>query len=555
MLLDDATFVAVDTETTGLRSSRDRIIEVAAVKARKGKVVDRFVTLINPMEPIPTRITRITGINSHMVTHAPLACEVLPTFVEFLGDAVVVMHNVRFDLSFINAELKRAGLSPLANETVCTVRLARRLLRGLPSKSLASLKAYFGIEVDAAHRALPDAIASFEILLHLIARLKTERDLNTVGALIRFQRRTYRKTGGTPKNIQALRETVLHTVPHSPGVYFFRDKAGKLLYIGKAKDLARRVRSYFAGTEGKDQWTRQLVQAVHSATWTETKTELAAMLLELRLRKEHQPPFNRADKSTSNKRFSAPPFLRIGTCHTDRRITVVRHIRDDGAEYFGPFSSDKRADTIAKAFFAVYGERRRPTLEGQFASLRSAHLGGTLTAHGLAEARAFLRAPRAEVLLRLEKLMTEASHALDFERAAEYRNWLGVLMDLSRKRFVDGEPVHDRNAVIVVPHATATEVHFVRFGLPVDEMVVSNPIRPAEVAVVHVHVAKHFFGGTARPRRYTFQESDEIRLLSAWLHREQSTVTVIPWDRKTEPAAFAREITAAVERHEGVVAV
>ena len=546
MLLDEATFVALDTETTGLSSRTARLIEVAAVKACRGRVVDRFEVLVNPAAPIPPRIARLTGIQTHMVTHAPLAIEVLPAFLEFLGDAVLVMHNERFDLGIINAELERAGLPELANSSVCTMRLARRLLRGLRSKSLASLKSHFEIEVHGAHRALADAQATFEVFLHLVARYRTMQDRHSVEALLKYQRRTYRKTGRTPANVQHVRNSVLPGVPQSPGVYFMRDKADKLLYIGKAKSLAQRVRSYYAGTHGKELWTRQLVRSVHAITWTETNTELSAILLEHRLRKEHQPSYNRADRGADNRRFAAPPFLRVGTEPDDRRLTVVRHIRDDGAQYFGPFANDRQAGTIVKAFFAVYGETRTPVYDRRYASLRSIHLGGRLLAHGLEAVRTFLQAPREEVLDQLEYLMLASSDACEYERAAQYRDWHGVLTNLNRRRYVTGVPVYDRNAVIIVRRAAVVEVHFVRYGLPVGELVGERPLQPGwDVSVVE-QVSAHFSRTDERPKRYSFRESDEIRLLACWLHREQDRATVIPWDEGATPAAFTRLVVDAI---------
>ena len=543
MLIDDAMFVVVDTETTGLRSGVCRIIEIAGVKAQRGKVIDQFQALINPEQPIPRHITRLTGIKAHMVECAPTARTVLTDFVAFVGDAVVVMHNARFDTSFINTELSRAGLRPLKNQTLCTVRLARRLLRGLPSKSLRSLKAFYGIDMGRAHRALEDATATFEVLMHLVARVRAEHRLRTVEELVRFQRQTYRKTGTTPKAIKALRKTVLPSVPAGPGVYFFRDQSDRLLYIGKAKNLSRRIGSYFVGIEGKNHQTRRLVHAVRRIEWTLTKTEFAAILLEHRLRKEHQPSYNRADRGAHTKRFAALPFLRIGTQAADRRVTVVRHVRDDGAEYYGPFSDRQMAQTITKAFFSVYGEQRT---EDQFASLRAAHLGGRLTAHGLDEVRAFLNAPREEILSCLHEKMKAASDELAFERAAELRDWIGRLGAMRRKRFVTGTDIYDRNVVVVVPQATAVEVYMVRFGLLVDEVVAAAPPEAADKACIQQRLTQHYTTCAARPQRYAVHQSDEIRLLSLWLHQKESSATIIPWGSAADPMAFAQAVAAAM---------
>ncbi len=534
--------MVVDTETTGLQRDADRLIEITSVKVVRGTVVDRFQTLINPMREIPWRISRLTGIRTDMVAHAPAAGEALPAFVKFAGDAVVVFHNESFDKSFINAELQRAELEKLANSTICTLRLARRLLRGLHSKSLASLKEHFGVEVSGAHRALADAQATSEVLLHLLALLQTKHNLHTVGELERFQRRTYRKTGPTPRNVQELRESVLPKVPHTPGVYFMYGRDKRLLYIGKARDLSQRVRSYFVGTEGKDGWTRKLMRSVHVLTWEETQTELEAMLLELRLRKMHQPSFNRADRQVRNRRYFAPPFLRIGS----GRLTVVRHVRDDAAEYYGPFPNDQQAETIVKAFFRVYGMRDGSAQENQYSSLRAAHLGGILSDRGLDEVRTFLREPREEILLRVHALMEAAAQAQAFERAAEYRGWIGTLTGFSRKHYVTGESVFDRNAVVVLLRDATAEVHVVRYGLPVEAMVLTRPVQTSGMEVIHICLAQHFSSNVPRPQRYSFQQSDEIRILAWWLHQEQKRTVVIPWSPDADQDTFTDSVTEAV---------
>jgi DNA polymerase-3 subunit epsilon len=170
VLLEEATFVVTDTETTGTRAGEDRIIEIGAVRVQGGEVVDTFQQLIDPGRHVPRRITRITGLSTASVFGEPTAREVLPRYLEFLGDSVLVAHNLPFDLRFLQAELDLAGLPPIENEAVCTVRLARRLLPSLPSRGLTALAKHFGITNSARHRALGDAEATADILLRFLDR-------------------------------------------------------------------------------------------------------------------------------------------------------------------------------------------------------------------------------------------------------------------------------------------------------------------------------------------------------------------------------------------------
>ena len=307
MLIRDATFVVVDTETTGTNAGTDRLLEIAAVKVQGGRIVDQFARLVNPQRSVPRRITMLTGITTAMVFDKPPTAEVLPAFLDFVGDAVLVAHNMPFDIGFLNAEFQRAGLAPIPNETLCTLRLARRLLRGLHSKALSSLIDFFDLVIENRHRALGDALAATHIFLRFVDQVYAEQGIETVEALLRFQHRSYRRVGTEPGHLQAIREAILPQLPDRPGVYFMKNKKGEILYIGKAKSLRDRVRSYFTAIEAHPARTRKLLQAVRAVTWTETGSELAALLLESRLIKAHQPRFNRAQR-----RYPQPAFHPAG---------------------------------------------------------------------------------------------------------------------------------------------------------------------------------------------------------------------------------------------------
>jgi DNA polymerase III epsilon subunit family exonuclease len=180
-------FVVIDIETTGLSSYYHKITEIAALKYSNGKIQDEFVTLVNPEVHIPHFITRLTGITDEMVKGQPKVNEVLPGLREFLSDDIFVGHNVGFDYKFIEqASLKNLGLG-LNNPTLCTCKLARRLLPELPSKKLGSLCTHFNITNDQAHRAKADALATAKILENMLLLLK-EKDIHKVEDVLNFQK-------------------------------------------------------------------------------------------------------------------------------------------------------------------------------------------------------------------------------------------------------------------------------------------------------------------------------------------------------------------------------
>ncbi|PSQ67046.1 MAG: DNA polymerase III subunit epsilon, partial [Bacteroidetes bacterium QH_1_61_8] len=243
MQVSDATFVVTDTETTGTSPEENRIIEIGAVKWNDGTVVDRFQQLVNPQRSIPGRITKLTGITTGMVFEAPTIDDVLPAYLDFLGEGILTAHNLSFDKDFLDAELGRLGREEIPNETLCTVRLARRLLPGLDSKGLSRLTQFYDIDVDGRHRALGDAEATGIVLRRLLSQLAFEHEIKSVEGLLSFQYRPYQKVRSVPSNIETIREEILPEVPDEPGVYALKNSSGTSLYVGKAKCLADRLRT------------------------------------------------------------------------------------------------------------------------------------------------------------------------------------------------------------------------------------------------------------------------------------------------------------------------
>jgi DNA polymerase III epsilon subunit family exonuclease len=170
--LRDIDVVIVDTETTGGGWARGhRLIELAAVRLRGGRIVERYATLINPHRSIPPSIARLTGIDNGMVRRAPRFTEVAGEFLKFLGDAVIVAHNAPFDRAFLNAEFQRAYQRSLLTPFVCTVQMGRRFLPGLPSYRLDVVTAHLNILVCNRHRAMGDAEATAELFTYLCERM------------------------------------------------------------------------------------------------------------------------------------------------------------------------------------------------------------------------------------------------------------------------------------------------------------------------------------------------------------------------------------------------
>jgi DNA polymerase-3 subunit epsilon len=332
--LVDTTFVVVDLETTGGSPIDSQITEIGAVKVRGGDVLGEFSTLVDPGSGIPPFITVLTGITDAMVVGAPKIEEALPTFLEFVGpDAVLVAHNAAFDSRFLSHESARLGYRDWSPPVVCTVRLARRLVRDeVPNLRLATLATALRARTPC-HRALADARAATDVL-HALLELAGRWGVTHLDDLLWFQ-----SAGGHP---QARKRILAEALPRGRGVYMFYGPAGELLYVGKATDLRSRVRSYFSGDDRRKvgQLLRDLCEVGHLST----RLEVESAVLEARLIRRHRPPYNRAGRGVAGRtwiRLTAERFPRVTIARgpspgaigpmTSARAAVVREALEESA--------------------------------------------------------------------------------------------------------------------------------------------------------------------------------------------------------------------------------
>lgn len=315
--LVETAFCVIDLETTGGSPAACRITEVGAVKVRGGELLGELSTLVNPGVAIPPAISALTGITEALVAAAPPIEAVLPALIEFCGDAVIVAHNASFDVGFLQANLQRLGYAPLANAVVCTVRLARRLVRDdVPNLRLATLSYALRARVQPEHRALADARATTDVF-HSLLELAGRWGVTHLDDLLWFQ-----SARGHP---QYRKVRLVDGLPRARGVYLFRDTSGRVLYVGKATDLRTRVRSYFSGDDRRriDDLLRELDSIDHVVC----ATDLDASVLEARLIRAHSPPYNRAQRGRA-----ARIFLRL----TDERFP--RLVASRAPEGIGPLA-------------------------------------------------------------------------------------------------------------------------------------------------------------------------------------------------------------------------
>lgn len=342
LLLEHATFVVFDLETTGLRPGSARPCEIGAVRVERLELTERFETLANPGMRLQPAISALTGLRDEQLRRAPPVAAALRRFLSFAGDAVLVAHNARFDMAFIDNEMMRLTGKRVAATVVDTVGLARRLLGRQPA-NLAALSYRFATDARPCHRALPDAEATAEILLRLIG-MAQERGARTVADLVEL-------AATKPRRAQRKR-SLAFGAPQRPGVYLFRDKHDQVLYVGRARDLRARLRSYFRSDRQRPAVEAALA-ALERVEWRVLGSELEAALEELRLIRELRPPANA--RSVRPDRYL---YLR-------RRGDSV--VCTSQPTELGPLTSRKRAQLASRALQGVEWE----TLDDALPKLRA----------------------------------------------------------------------------------------------------------------------------------------------------------------------------------------
>jgi len=346
--LHRVTFCVLDLETTGTSPADCEITEVGALRFSGGELTGTFQTLVNPGKPIPPMITVLTGITHAMVVEAPRIGEVLPSLLEFVGDAVIVGHNVRFDVSFLDAAAIRLGYGKLPNLSVDTLGLARRLVRDeVRHLDLATLAAHLRSPISPAHRALDDAQATAHVFWELLARA------GTIGATHLEDLLRLSTAKGAPHYAKI---GLTERLPRTPGVYLFRDGDRQVIYVGKARNLRTRVRSYFYGDTRRA--GEHMLRDLADIDYRECATELEALVTELRLIHAHRPRYNRRSRPAK-----ATHWVKL-TEERFPRLSVVRTLGSESLVTLGPYRSRPAAVRVVEAIWDAVPIRRCRTRGG-----------------------------------------------------------------------------------------------------------------------------------------------------------------------------------------------
>ena len=521
--LSDLTFCVVDLETTGGSPSSAAITEVGAVKVRRGEVVGTFQTLVDPGQPVPAFVRLLTGISDELLLEAPPIGAVLPSFLEFSRDTVLVAHNARFDISFLNAALTERGYERLTNRVVDTAVFARKVLAGeVPNHRLATLAAHLRCAHQPCHRAFADVLATIDVLHHLIERVAgfgvvTLEDLLALSAS---------RLDGTFSKI-----SLTEGLPRGSGVYRFIGSTGKTLYIGKATNVRARVRSYFYGDPRRQ--IKDLLRETQAITVEEHRSTIEAEIAEARAIQREMPPYNRAGKRP------AVWYLKASLAGRTGKIAPARAPKDDGALYLGPFHSVKVVRMLIDGLrdaFAVHRCSEPSRCHGCAFAEMSRCLGTEASRH-VEEMKALIDAVVTDpqpIYARLERRMRTLAGYARFEEAAEIRD-RGALLERTLSR-------NARIAALV-----AVEEIALRHG---DRMLVIRSGQLAAAGPIDGGADGDAASAVARLRRVavasdvatylTAGQLAEARVISSWIDRDADDIELVAVSGTWSVPAMAR---------------
>jgi DNA polymerase-3 subunit epsilon len=519
-----------------------------------GELHERWSSLVRTRLPLSRGIQRFTGITQRMVDSAPPPEQVLPRVAAMLEGRVLVAHNAAFDRRVLRQAFERAGLRWPRPPVVCTLGMARRFAPLVRERKLAPLAEALGIEVDEVHRALPDALTCARILCALLPRMcAAAPSVDEAVEYLKPRRRGSSEAAAARAAIAKADRPDLSALPKDPGVYIFRDEAGRPLYVGKSVSLRSRARAHFCAPAG---WTERAAIVDYRAT----NSELGALVLENRLIKQWKPTGNKALKRTDQWAFVR--------CRLDIAYPVLEAAADPAAGHainVGPIKGLRSAQELADQVTSMFRlrhcgrtlkTREHPSAYGQMGRCCSPCLGDldpnayrrqiekALAVFWSADARAAL-------LAQLDEWIAEASRAQRYERAAALLRRRERLDRLLWRTEGMLEALHARPRLVVARHPVDEryDVLWIVGGRVADWGAL--PDSRAELAERTRAALAPRGASEARPGagiNVPAAEVDEVRIVAGWVARNQPPLLELDGVDPAEAAAWARSLGRAAAK-------
>ena len=451
--LEKASFSVVDVETTGLSANKNRIIEIALVKIENLKITDKLNYLINPQTYIPPFITSLTGIDNDDVIGAPIFSNVVDEIISFTDNTILTAHNFAFDSGFLNSEFMISGREFINEHSCCTLKLARNIYPTLQSKSLSSVAHSLNLRNSNSHRALGDAEITAKVLLKMIKELQAKDNITTVGQLLSYQK-GYQES--PLLNVKKELQEDYRSLPNAPGIYYFTNKKDEIIYVGKAKSIRDRVKTYFSTSAPRK--AQKIIKQAARLKYIITNSELTALLTEAETIKILEPKHNYQLKKFGNKYF-----IRIIRTHKAPRIELTNHFDFDGNDYFGLFISRRKAVEILEFVNKTFAIRE--CTDKEFNKSKTCFLYDIHRCTGpcidddknkesykdeLEKVYEFLYGKNQFALDRLLNKLKELSAKEKYEEAGEIKELVDYILNQTHKSSILAEPVNRANVLFEI---------------------------------------------------------------------------------------------------------
>ena len=557
----DANFVVVDTETTGHSPLQNRIMDIAAVVVSDGEIQEEFHSLINPHQYIPPFISQMTKISNEAVSFAPEEREVIPQFDKIFKkeNTIFVAHNANFDYSFILEAYKRVNLDEFNPPILDTLKIARRIFPENQKKGVSSLANLFGIKIRNRHSAYGDAKATAKILIYLLELLEDEFEIETVEDLLSFQNKK------NPHYISKLSdydliENKLKIIPEEPGVYYFYNSRKEVIYVGKAKNLRRRVMNYFQSGSLSSYKMNDLSKHIRDIGWEETNNELSALIQESKKIFELKPKYN-----TVGRRLRSFPFLKITTMDAFPKVEITYH-PDEIGEYYGPFANkwvaEQIKDIIDKNFQLVKCDRNikgteniEPCIYFQMhqclAPCSADQRNTNLYENEVQNLRNFFSGSANQLIENLSIKMKEFADHLEFEKASEIKYTLQSI-----KKVLNGDKnsynsLGDKNFVLILPNDSSEkliDIFFFRNSRLYNHQTLGKKGKISEIITENIH--KIYFNGIVDKNTLTREDINEIKITNSWLALNKDYGKIIYISKEANEEILSQNILESLDKFE-----
>ncbi|MBU0475882.1 MAG: GIY-YIG nuclease family protein [Bacteroidetes bacterium] len=519
----DTEFAVLDFETTGTSGRHNRAIEIGIVRVKNGEILETFQSFINPGTHVPYYITSLTGITNDDVHDAPFFEDLTSQIIDFIGDSILVAHNMPFDYSFLQNEFMRADVLLPKNETLCTLKLARKLYPELKSKSLGNLVQHFGIRHKNVHRALGDAMVTAKLLIKMTNQLQEDQNITKLNELLAYQ-----SASAIKSNFKIIKKKLaidFANVPSTAGVYLFKDGSGKIVYIGKAKILKKRVSNYFSNTAARK--AKEIVRKASGLEYIPTNSELTALILESELIKHHKPPMN-----SLLKKYSQQYFIKVKQTHDYPSFSSVSKIDFDGNDYFGPYNNRETSKNLIDILHKTY--RLRECSDKELNRGKKCYLHDIKRCiapcifankdeykNELASAYTFLSGENQDAVNKLLLKMRALSDEKKYEEAGEIRDIVNQILNQLNRSSILAEPINKTNALIEV---ISNQKH--DFLLFIEGKVIIQNMPNETENLFKIHIEDYFNFHPNMDENATNKDLGRMKIALSWLVNNRNSFKI-----------------------------